>query len=316
MLVSPVASSIVAPALPILQSEFHISTAFETQMILSVFILSSAVGPLIISPLSEVYGRRIVLHLTMLMFLIFNLACAFCRTGTQLLILRFLAGIGGSAPAIGPGILGDCWRPEERGKGLSLYYIFALLGPALGPIVGGFIVRYLDWRWIFYSTSILSAVIQAVGLPFLPETYPLILLENMKGTRQRTSEAPLPDRKDPRAVLLQALVRPLRLIGTQVIIQAMAIYLAYVYGLLYLALSTYVLVWTDVYKQSVEIATLNYLSLALGFTVGTQIMAPISDRVSLSIQAEFLTANGRHRYTRISSLGMAASAYRNTEHRS
>ncbi|KAK3936148.1 major facilitator superfamily domain-containing protein, partial [Diplogelasinospora grovesii] len=81
------------------------------------------------------------------------------------------------------------------------------------------------------------------------------------------------------AVLFQALVKPLRLIGTQVIVQAMALYLAFMYGLLYLALSTDVLVWTDVYSQSVEIATLNYLSLALGFTVGTQIMAPISDRI-------------------------------------
>jgi multidrug resistance protein len=272
MLVSPVASSIVAPALPVLQAEFRIPTAFETQMVLSVFILSSAVGPLVIAPLSEVYGRRIVLHLTMLAFLVFNLACAFCKTSAQLLVLRFLAGVGGSAPAIGPGILGDCWRPEERGKGLSLYYIFALLGPALGPIFGGFIVRYLDWRWIFYSTSILSAAIQLIGLPVLPETYPPVILER-KGVL-------ITEKRNPRSVLLKALIRPLRLIGTQPIIQAMAFYLAYVYGLLYLALSTYVQVWTDVYNQSVEIASINYLSLALGFTLGTQIMAPISDRVS------------------------------------
>jgi MFS family permease len=79
MLVSPVASSIVAPALPILQAEFHTPPAFETQMVLSVFILSSAVGPLVIHcpALRGVYGRRIVLHLTMLAFFVFNLACAF-----------------------------------------------------------------------------------------------------------------------------------------------------------------------------------------------------------------------------------------------
>ncbi|GAB1315400.1 hypothetical protein MFIFM68171_05610 [Madurella fahalii] len=279
LLVSPIASSIVAPALPVLQAEFRISTASETQMILSVFILSSAVGPLIISPLSEVYGRRIVLHCTMLTFLVFNLACAFCKTSAQLLVLRFLAGIGGSAPAIGPGILGDCWRPEERGKSLSLYYVFALLGPALGPVIGGFIVRYLDWRWVFYSTSILSAVIQGIGLPLFPETYPLVILANRKRALRHDTDAALPVGRNAQAILLQALVRPFRLIGTQVIVQAMALYLAYVYGLLYLALSTYVVVWTDVYEQSVEIATLNYLSLALGFTLGTQIMAPVSDRI-------------------------------------
>jgi MFS family permease len=77
-------------------------------MVLSIFILSSAVGPLVISPLSEVYGRRLVLHLTMLFFFIFNLSCAFSQTTEQLLVFRFLAGIGGSAPSIGPGVLGDC----------------------------------------------------------------------------------------------------------------------------------------------------------------------------------------------------------------
>jgi len=249
-------------------------------MILSVFILASAVGPLIISPLSEVYGRRLVLHLTMLSFFIFNLGCAFCKTGAQLLALRFLAGIGGSAPAIGAGILGDCWRPEERGKGLSLYYIFTLLGPALGPVIGGFIVRYLDWRWIFYSTSILSAAIQVIGLPLFPETYPLVIMANRKrALRDQENAEVVPERKHARETLLQALVRPFRLIGTQVLIQAMALYIAYVYGLLYLALSTYVLIWTEVYGQSIEIATLNYMSMALGFTVVTQIMGPISDRV-------------------------------------
>jgi len=280
MLVSPVSSSIVAPGLPILQSEFGIPTALATQMILSVFILSSAVGPLVVSPLSEVYGRRLVLHLTMLFFLVSNLACAFSSTAAQLLVFRFLAGIGGSAPAIGPGILGDCWRSEERGEGLRLYYIFTLLGPALGPIIGGFIVRYLDWRWMFYSTSILSALIQLAGLVTFPETYPPIILEKIAASRDYTVGIESSREKNPRKALSQALVRPFRLIGTQFIIQLLALYTAFLYGLLYLALSTFVTVFTEVYGESPEIAALNYVSLAVGFTGGTQVMALIGDHVS------------------------------------
>jgi hypothetical protein len=51
---------------------------------------------------------------------------------------------------------------ETGREGLGLYYIFTLLGPVLGPIVGGFIVRYSDWLWMFYSTSTLSILIQAL----------------------------------------------------------------------------------------------------------------------------------------------------------
>jgi len=75
-------------------------------MLLSIFVLAYAVGPLVLGPLSEVYGRVPVLQLANLFFLVFNLACGFARTGGQMLAFRFLAGLGGSAPlAIGGGIL-------------------------------------------------------------------------------------------------------------------------------------------------------------------------------------------------------------------
>lgn len=88
MSISPISSSMVAPALARVQSDFAIQSLFETQMILSVFILASAVGPLIVSPLSEVYGRRPVLHTTCAVYLIFNLACGFSRSSAQLLAFR------------------------------------------------------------------------------------------------------------------------------------------------------------------------------------------------------------------------------------
>jgi MFS family permease len=88
MFVSPVSSSMVAPAFSRIKSDLSINSDFEIQMVLSIFILASAVGPLIISPLSEVYGRRPVLHTTCLIYLIFNLACPFAKTKAQLMTFR------------------------------------------------------------------------------------------------------------------------------------------------------------------------------------------------------------------------------------
>lgn len=78
----------VAPAFATIERDFNIASSFETQMVLSIFILASAVGPLIVSPLSEVYGRRPVLHLTCAIYLIFNLACGFSQSSAQLLAFR------------------------------------------------------------------------------------------------------------------------------------------------------------------------------------------------------------------------------------
>jgi MFS family permease len=78
----------VAPAFQNIKSDLAITTEFETQMVLSIFILASAVGPLVISPLSEVFGRRPTVHVTCGVFLVFNLACAFSKNGAQLLAFR------------------------------------------------------------------------------------------------------------------------------------------------------------------------------------------------------------------------------------
>lgn len=88
----------VAPALPQMATGLFISNAILSQMMLSIFILAYAIGPLFLGPLSEVYGRVPVLQLANLFFLIFNLVCGFARTEAQMLVFRFLAGLGGSAP--------------------------------------------------------------------------------------------------------------------------------------------------------------------------------------------------------------------------
>ena len=68
MFISPVSSSIVAPAFDSISKEFEIKSQAETQLILSVFILASAVGPLLVSPMSEIYGRTVALQITCLVY--------------------------------------------------------------------------------------------------------------------------------------------------------------------------------------------------------------------------------------------------------
>ncbi|KAK3060197.1 hypothetical protein LTR53_020190, partial [Teratosphaeriaceae sp. CCFEE 6253] len=107
--------------------------------------------------MSELFGRRIVLQLSNLFYFAFNLACGFSTNIGMIIAFRFLSGLGGSAPmGIGGGVLGDIWLPQERGKAMALYSLAPLLGPAVGPIAGGFIAQYSTWRWVFYSTSIVA----------------------------------------------------------------------------------------------------------------------------------------------------------------
>lgn len=176
-------------------------------------------------PLSELYGRVIVLQLVNLIYLFFNLGCGLARTKGQLIAFRFLAGLGGSAPlAIGGGVLSDLFTAEHRGKALSIYSLAPLLGPAIGPIAGAFIAQNTTWRWAFYSTTIADAVIQGAGVFFLKETYtPVLLVWKKRRLMKETGNAALhtpydnPDRTVAKTLRI-ALERPFRMIATQVIV--------------------------------------------------------------------------------------------------
>lgn len=145
--ISPVSSSMVAPALGSIAAQFHVTNESESQLVLSIFILAYAIGPLFLGPLSEIYGRVIVLQLANAFYFVFNLACGFAQTSGQMIAFRFLSGLGGSAPlSIGGGVIGDAWLAHERGRAVSVYSLMPLLGPAVGPIAGGFITENTTWR--------------------------------------------------------------------------------------------------------------------------------------------------------------------------
>ncbi|KAI8954310.1 major facilitator superfamily domain-containing protein [Xylaria longipes] len=297
-LISPISSSLVAPALESIGDELHITQDFEKNLTLSIFILAYAIGPLVWGPLSELYGRVIVLQLVNLIYLFFNLGCGLARTKEQLIAFRFLAGLGGSAPlAIGGGVLSDLFNAENRGKALSIYSLAPLLGPAIGPIAGAFIAQNTTWRWAFYATTIADAVIQGAGVFFLKETYgPVLLLWKKKRLIKETGNTALhtpyddPDRTVGKLLRI-ALERPFVMITTQVIVQALAVYMLYVYGLIYIVLTSFPTLWSSPkpggYGEPLGIGGLNYISLGLGFFVGAQVCAPLQDRIYMSLKKRY-----------------------------
>ena len=96
-LVSPLSSSVAAPALNRIGEDLHIPIGLDLQMVLSIFLLSYAFGPFFMSSFSETWGRAGVLRYGNLVFFLFTLFCGFATSETQIKIFRFLAGIGGSA---------------------------------------------------------------------------------------------------------------------------------------------------------------------------------------------------------------------------
>jgi multidrug resistance protein len=292
--ISPVSSSMIAPALLDVQTSLGVDDAALAGLAMSVFILGFAVGPLLLGPLSEIYGRRVVLQTSGMFYFIFNLAAGFSTNIGMLIAFRFLSGLGGSAPmGIGGGVLADIWLPQERGRAMALYSLMPLLGPAVGPIAGGFIAQYSSWRWVFWSTSIVAIIVQVMGYFLLHETYAATILQKKKdylvkktGNKDLYTEFENP-KKSMASHLGTAFKRPILLLTTQPIVQLMALYIGYVYGVLYLVLASFPEVWREQYGETnTGIAGLNYISLGIGFYAGTQIAANFADKIYKNLKSQ------------------------------
>ncbi|KAK0616920.1 major facilitator superfamily transporter [Immersiella caudata] len=290
---SPLCSSITAPALSSIGHDLHIPVGVELQLVLSIFLLAYAIGPFVLSPCSEVWGRVPVIRFGNMIFILFTALCGAATSQSQITAFRFLAGLGGSASVgMGSGVLTDCWRPEERGRGIAVYQLTQVLGPAVGPIAGGYISQYASWRWCFFIIVLANITVQAIAFFFLQETYaPRLLQDKARRLREKTGNPMLRtewEQSDENRtfldLLLKALCRPWVMLGTQPIVQVLAVYQAFNFGVLYLLISGFPALWEDRYGMPRGDASLNYLSLAIGSLVGVTVCGPATDAVYAALK--------------------------------
>jgi len=131
----PLASSIFAPSIDQVMREFHSTNEQLASFIVSVYLLGYCFGPLVIAPLSEMYGRLPLYHICNVLFVAFTVACAKAPNLGGLIAFRLLAGLAGSCPlTIGAGSLADMISKEKRGAAMSSWALGPLFGPVIGPI--------------------------------------------------------------------------------------------------------------------------------------------------------------------------------------
>lgn len=164
---SPLASSMLAPAVPQVLKEFKSTNMELASFVVSVYVLGYAFGPILLAPLSELYGRVPVYHVCNVMFIVFTIACAVSSNLNMLIGWRFLQGTFGScALTIGGGTISDMIIQEKRGGVMAIWALGPLMGPVIGPVAGGYLAQAKGWRWVFWVIAM--AVSFQPPSPFLP----------------------------------------------------------------------------------------------------------------------------------------------------
>lgn len=192
------------------------------------------------APLSEMFGRKPVYVSTLFVALIFEIPCALAPNVATLMVCRAIDGIAFSAPmTLVGGTLADLWKNEERGVPMAAFSAAPFLGPALGPLVGGWL-QLKGWRWLYWIQLILAGVIWLVITFTMPETYaPTLLRKRAKKMRKEhdTDKFVTEQELDTRPMgekLRIFLLRPFQLLFLEPIVFLLSIYMSVLYGLLYM----------------------------------------------------------------------------------
>lgn len=286
-LLTPFASSILAPGITSLNREFNNDNEIVGAMTVSVYLLGYTIGPLFLAPLSEIYGRRPVLSAANWFFCVWQIGCALAPTIESLIVFRFFAGIGGAGClTLGAGVIADLFRTDERGFAIGIVTIGPLIGPTVGPVIGGFLSQSIGWRWDFWIVLIVAVLVCGLTEFLTVETNPRVLIERkvkrMQAETGRTDlrscyEAP-GEHQSQKRILLNGLIRPTRMLFLSPLVFFISLYIAFTYGTLYLLFTTIPIVFRETYGWSIGITGLIYICLGMGNLTGWAVVTALSDR--------------------------------------
>lgn len=142
-------STIVNVALPHIAGSLGISIRSST-WVLTAFLIANAIVIPISSWLSDVIGRKRYYMISVALFTASSLLCALAPNLVLLVLFRIMQGIGGGGLAVSEqSMLADSFAPEKRGMAFAAYAVVVVVGPILGPTVGGLIIDAVSWHWIF-----------------------------------------------------------------------------------------------------------------------------------------------------------------------
>ncbi|MGA2432378.1 MAG: MFS transporter, partial [Acidimicrobiales bacterium] len=167
LLLAALDSTIVSTALPTIVGDLH--GANHLSWVVVAYLLSSTVSTPLWGKLGDLHGRKVYFQAAIVIFLVGSMLCGIASSMITLILFRALQGLGGGGLMVGAqAIVADIVPPRERGRYSGFFG--AVFGAAIviGPLLGGFIVEYWSWRWIFFvnvPVGIVALVVTTAALP-------------------------------------------------------------------------------------------------------------------------------------------------------
>lgn len=265
--------------------ELHIGQEVATLGV-SLFVLGFAIGPLMWAPMSELFGRQVLFIGTYAGLTAFNAGCAGAQNAQTLIILRFFAGAFGSSPLTNAGgVIADMFPAAQRGLAMSVFAAAPFLGPVLGPIIGGFLGMNAGWRWVEGFLAAFSGTLWIVGSLLLPETYAPVLLRRRAERLSKITGKVYRSKLDIErgkvtlgSAFKTSLSRPWILLFREPIVFLLSVYMAIIYGTLYMLFAAYPIVYQRGRGWNPGVGSLPFLGIMVGMLAAVIYTIPDNKR--------------------------------------
>ena len=172
-LMSIVALSIDAllPALPNIASDLNITNTQDTQLLITMIFLGLGFGQLIFGPLSDSFGRKPIVYIGFLLFIVATIICVTTKDFNVMIAGRILQGVGLASPrTLSIAMVRDCYSGNYMARILSIVVMVFILVPVIAPTLGQFLITYYDWQSIFYVNLLFGIAVMFWFWKRQPET--------------------------------------------------------------------------------------------------------------------------------------------------
>jgi EmrB/QacA subfamily drug resistance transporter len=161
MFLAALDQTIVATALPRIASQLH--GLNRLSWVATAYLLTSAISTPMYGKISDLFGRKKVFQISIIIFLVGSMLCGLSQTMSQLIFFRGLQGLGaGGLLTLALAIVGDIISPRQRGRYQGYFGAVFAVSSLAGPLLGGFLTDSLSWRWIFYVNLPLGIIALAL----------------------------------------------------------------------------------------------------------------------------------------------------------
>lgn len=263
-------SACISGGLGTVEKKYHVG--MEAAILsCSLMVIGFSLGPLIWSPVSDLYGRRVAYFVSMGLYVIFNIPCALAPNLGCLLAFRFLCGVWSSSGlCLVGGSIADMFPSETRGKAIAFFAFAPYVGPVVGPLVNGFISVSTGRMDLIFWVNMAFAGVMWIISSAIPETYaPVILKRKAARLRKETGNPKIMTEQEAQGVSMSemmraCLLRPLYFAVTEPVLVATCFYVCLIYSLLYAFFFAFPVIFGELYGYKDNLVGLMFIPIVIG----------------------------------------------------